>query len=92
MLSSIIFFIRVMLLERYYIYKKDLDNTSLLESYKAELTKKNKKFILDVDEDLIAITKGYYVYPFIDGMVKDLEYLIVSDHKQKSGKLICAVM
>ena len=63
-----------MLLERYYIYKKDLDNTSLLEAYKAELTKKNKKFILDVDEDLIAITKGYYVYPFIDGMVKDLEY------------------
>ncbi len=87
MLSSIIFFIRVMLLERYYIYKKDLDNTSLLEAYKAELTKKNKKFILDVDEDLIAITKGYYVYPFIDGMVKDLEYLIVSDHKQKSGKI-----
>ena len=87
MLSSIIFLIRVMLLERYYIYKKDLDNTSLLEAYKAELTKKNKKFILDVDEDLIAITKGYYVYPFIDGMVKDLEYLIVSDHKQKSGKI-----
>ncbi len=38
-------------MERYYIYKKDLDNTSLLEAYKAELTKKNKKFILDVDED-----------------------------------------
>lgn len=87
MLNSIIFFIRVRLLERYFIYKKDLANEVLLEAFKAELTRKNKKFVLELDEDLIAITGGYYIYPFIDGMVKDLEYLIVMDHKQKSGKL-----
>ncbi len=71
-------------MERYLVSKAETKEEDAISLFK-ERVKNNPKFQSTYDEDLLAVQEGYVVYPFIDGTIKNLDYLVVMDNKQVSG-------
>ncbi len=67
-----------------YVLQKSLTDEEIISIY-TEKIKETTKFDHDIVEDYITITKGYYVYPFIEGKIRNLEYLIIRGRKEQSG-------
>ena len=71
-------------LENCYVYRKEIDQDTLLSIYKEKI-KANPKFQNEILEEQISITEGFLVYPFIEGNIKNLEYLVLRNKKQQTG-------
>ncbi|MDE6241204.1 MAG: hypothetical protein K2M08_02150 [Anaeroplasmataceae bacterium] len=71
-------------METCYVFRKDLEKEEIIEKYKSRILN-DPKFDTEINLEQISITSGFLVYPFIDGNIKNLEYLVLRDGKQKSG-------
>ncbi|MDE7263119.1 MAG: hypothetical protein K2N64_00475, partial [Anaeroplasmataceae bacterium] len=67
-----------------YTFKKELDLNELKNQFQNKI-KDNPKFNSEIDVEHISITEGYIVYPFFEGSLKNLEYLVLRGGKQQSG-------
>ncbi|MDE6408345.1 MAG: hypothetical protein K2K50_07060, partial [Anaeroplasmataceae bacterium] len=71
-------------MEKCYVFRKGLEKEELIEKYKSSILD-DPKFDSEINFDQISIASGFLVYPFIEGNIKNLEYLVLRDNKQKSG-------
>lgn len=75
-------------MEQFFLSKENVSKEQVLNYFKEKI-KENPKFVSEVDEELIAVTDGYWVYPFLEGQLKNLDYLVLIDGKQTSGVIDC---
>lgn len=71
-------------MEEIFVFRKAIEQEDILLKLKEKLAQ-DKRFISEVETKQIAVTEGFLVYPFFEGRIKNLEYLIVQNEKQKSG-------
>lgn len=71
-------------LDNYYVYKKELTKEQIIEIF-VNAINASPKFKKTINEDLITFNSQYLIYPFIEGNIKNLDYLIVRDGKEQSG-------
>lgn len=71
---------------KYYVFESKIDKEMVLQRY-MEQVRLNPRFEDEMDEHLITVEEGYYVYSFISGVVTNQDYLIVQENTSKSGKL-----
>lgn len=71
-------------MEQCYAYRKELEKEELLEIYQSKILG-NPKFESEINLEQVSIASGFLVYPFIEGFIKNLEYLVLRDGKQNSG-------
>ncbi|MDE6661643.1 MAG: hypothetical protein K2J93_07455, partial [Anaeroplasmataceae bacterium] len=76
-------------METSYVFRKELEKEELLEKYQTRI-QNDSRFDSEIVLDQITITEGFLVYPFIEGTIKNLEYLVLRDGKQKSGVIDAA--
>lgn len=62
------------------------NSEKILDMYNKKI-KESPKFISEIDPELISIEEGYYLYCFMYGKVKDLDYYVLMDKKNNSGKI-----
>lgn len=74
----------MIILESCYVFEKKFEIEELKLKFQSKITE-NKKFDSEIDLDHISITEGYIVYPFIEGSLKNLQYLVLRNGKQQSG-------
>lgn len=71
-------------MEHYFISKAEVTKEEAIEAYQKAIMN-DARFISQVDFDLVAVTEGYWVYSFLEGEIKNLDYLAIIDQKQTSG-------
>ena len=70
----------------YRVLNEEINSEKGLQLYKNKI-KESPKFIDSINQDLISVEEGYYLYCFMFGMVKDLDYYVLLDNKNISGKI-----
>lgn len=80
-------------METCYVFRRELEEKELIEKYKSKILN-NPKFEAELNVDQISVTSGFLVYPFIEGVIKNLEYLVLRSGKQISGVIdaTCSVI
>lgn len=71
-------------MDKYYLFKQEMKKEDIINVFTTAVND-SKKFHNEVDSELITFTDGYLIYPFIDGMIKNVEYLIVRNGKEETG-------
>lgn len=71
-------------MEACYVFRKELEEAEIIKKYQTQIIN-NPKFEAELNEDQISISSGFLVYPAIEGNIKNLEYLVLRDGKQKTG-------
>ncbi|MDE6655856.1 MAG: hypothetical protein K2J85_02570, partial [Anaeroplasmataceae bacterium] len=71
-------------MEECYVFRKEYEKEELILKYQNKILS-NPKFDSQINPEQISITECFLVYPFIEGTIKNLEYLVLRDGKQKSG-------
>lgn len=84
-----IFFLGAEMMERYFLSKGEISKEQALEVFKNKINE-SPKFSKEIDDELIVITEGYWLYSFLDGWLKNLDYLVIQDGKQTSGTIDCS--
>lgn len=75
-------------MDRYFLSKKEASKEDAIACFHKKIMAMSK-FHKEIDEKLIAVTEGYWVYPFIEGWLKNMDYLVIQDGKQTSGVIDC---
>lgn len=70
----------------YRIFIESINKDSAYIKYKDAIVS-SSKFIKDINDELITIEEGYYIYCFYHGEIKDLEYLAIQNNKNIKGKI-----
>ncbi|MDE5715642.1 MAG: hypothetical protein K2I42_05865 [Anaeroplasmataceae bacterium] len=71
-------------MENYYIHKLKETDDVIIEKYKKAVLS-NSMYESFMNEEQISLSKGYMVYLFIEGTIRNLEYLIITKGKEKTG-------
>lgn len=71
-------------LENYYIHNLNEVDTEIINKYKDAILS-NPMYESHINEEQISISKGYIVYFFMEGNIHNLEYLIITNGKEKTG-------
>lgn len=84
-----IFFLGAGIMDRYFLSKSELSQEQVIEAFKNKITNLSK-FSNDIDEELVVVTEGFWLYSFMDGFLKNLDYLVIQNGKQTSGMIDCS--
>lgn len=71
-------------MDRYFISKSEIEQDTALNQFKEKIAL-SPMFDDNYNEEALAIQEAYLVYPMVDGMIKNLDYLVVMDGKETSG-------
>lgn len=69
-----------------YSYKREISESDLIHYYKERLLT-DLRYSQEIIDSHISIDSSFIVYPSLDGMVKNLKYLIVKKDSSKNGVL-----
>lgn len=71
-------------MEACYVYRKEMNQEELILKYQNKILS-NPKYDSNICKEQISITEGFLVYPFMDGIIKNLAYLVIRKGKQQTG-------
>lgn len=73
-------------MNRYRLLNERINKDEIIKIYKDKIVK-SSKFINEINDELISVEEGFYLYCFMYGKVRDLEYYVLVDKKNIDGKI-----